>query len=132
MPHVLRKARIKQIHYGIRIHIPDQHEQIRILPGRLPGDGAGLQHELVGAERGVLEEHELVLVRGVQGPRGVLADGEVQRLEARRGGVGAVIAVDLELGAAEARLDVGCRGREDGGVREGYFYRESAVCCVEL
>lgn len=46
----------------------------------------------------------------VEGPRGVLPYGEMQRLDAQRGCVGAVVAGRDELGTAEAFLNSVCIG----------------------
>ena len=114
MEHIRIKRRAEQ-HVGPVVHVPDQLQRVRV--GRVDAkDGACLEHELVGAEVGALQEDELILVREIQRAGEVLLDAEVEGLDALGGVVLAVVGVDEELGAAEARLLV-----EDGIVRDGDF-----------
>lgn len=95
------------------VDVGEEHQRVRV-GDVLAEDGARLEDDLVGAKVVALEEDELVLVGQVEGPRRVLHEAEVERLDARRGRVGAVVAGGDELTAAEADLDVvGARG-EDG------------------
>ena len=66
----------------------------------------------------------------IQGSAVVFAEGEVQRLDAQGGGVGSVVRGGQEFGAAEASLNVGGGGSEDGCVAESYFNWNCGV--VEL
>lgn len=84
-------------------------------------DRSRLQHKLVRAVVCRLEEDELVLMRVVERARRVGAHAEMQRLDAGRSGVGAVIRGGQELGAAEADLDVVGGGGKDGGIVDCEF-----------
>lgn len=100
------------------VDVGEEHQRVRV-GDVLAEDGARLEDDLVGAKVVALEEDELVLVGQVEGPRRVLHEAEVERLDARRGRVGAVVAGGDELAATEADLDVvGARG-EDGLVTGG-------------
>jgi hypothetical protein len=70
-------------------------------------------------------------VARIQGSGIVFAEGEVQGLDAQGRGVCSVVRGGLEFGAAEAGLDVGVGGSEDGCVAESYFYGDCGVV-VEL
>ena len=132
MEHIRGEACIEEIHYRVRIHVPHQDQQIWVLTSWLSGNRARLQDELVGAERSIFKEHELVFMRGVERASVILSDRKVEGLDAEGGRVGTVVGVDLELGAAETGLDVGRRGGEDGFVGEGYFVGDGVACGVEL
>ena len=77
-------------------------------------NGARLQDNLVGAEILALEEDQLVFVRQVERPGGVLLQTEVERLDAGGRGIGAVVARGQQLRSPEARLGV-----ENGLVADG-------------
>lgn len=100
------------------LDVAEQLQRVRV--GRvLAQDGTRLEHHLVGRKVGTLEEDKLVLVREVERALRVLGQAEVQRLDARGGGVGPVVGRREQLGAPEARLHVGVRRRKDGRVVDG-------------
>lgn len=111
--HAILKRRIKQ--QLPVIHIPKQLQRVRV--GRvLAQDGPCLEHKLVGAEVGALQKGELVLVREVERAHAVLEHAKVQRLDALRAGVSAVVAGGDQLGAAEGGLRVEDRVVGDEGL----------------
>lgn len=126
------EAGIEQIDHWVGVYISNEHKKIGVLACRLSSDGASLQHKLVGAERSILEEDELVLVRGVEKTSWIFSNGEMEGLDSEGGIVSAVVGVDLELGAAKSSLDVCCGGSEYRLVGECYFERDSVACCIEL
>lgn len=107
----------------VLVGVAKDEQRVGIQPRVLHAqDGARLEHELVGAEVGRLEEGELVLVREVQGASVALHDAEVDRLDSDGAVVVAVVAGGQELGAAEGSLVV-----EDGIVIDGDLDRDGGV-----
>lgn len=119
MEHPSSEGSVEQ--YGSVVDVAEQLQSVGVGGTAASKDGTGLEDQLVRAEVVALEEDELVLVRQVQRPLGILHETEVQGLDASGARVSAAVAGGDQLSTPEARLDVVRARGEDGVIADGHL-----------